>query len=445
MHICVIGTGYVGLVTGACFAEFGVQVACVDNVVSKITMLQEGQLPIHEPGLHELVNKNLREGRLTFTTDITKAIEQALVIFIAVGTPTRTDGATDLRYIDEVADSIGRCMRDYKVVATKSTVPVGTAKRIKERIQAAQSEPIAFSVVSNPEFLREGAAIEDFMRPNRVVIGGEDAHALAIMKELYSPLYLIETPVVITDIVTAEMIKYAANAFLAMKISFINEMANVCDAVGADVHDVARSIGLDQRIGRLFLHPGPGYGGSCFPKDVQALVHFAQEAGIDLQLAAAVERVNAHQWQHMVEKIVATVGGSVADKTIGILGLSFKPNTDDVRDAPALKIIPALQARGAKIKAYDPVAVPTAQQALRDVEYCVDAYATCGGSDALVLTTEWNQFRALDLERVRALLQQPIMIDLRNVYEPETMRRLGFRYAAVGRRGTYTNRAYAEV
>ena len=306
MHICVIGTGYVGLVTGACFAEFGVQVACVDNVVSKIAMLQEGQLPIHEPGLHELVNKNLREGRLTFTTDVTKAIEQALVIFIAVGTPAHADGATDLRYIDEVADSIGRCMRDYKVVATKSTVPVGTAKRIKERIQAAQSEPIAFSVVSNPEFLREGAAIEDFMRPNRVVIGGEDAHALAIMKELYSPLYLIETPVVITDIVTAEMIKYAANAFLAMKISFINEIANVCDVVGADVHDVARGIGLDHRIGRLFLHPGPGYGGSCFPKDVQALVHFAQEAGIDLQLAAAVERVNTHQWQHMVEKIVAT-------------------------------------------------------------------------------------------------------------------------------------------
>lgn len=442
MHIAVIGTGYVGLVTGACFAEFGNQVVCVDNVASKVEMLQQGQLPIHEPGLHELVNKNLREGRLSFTTDITKAVEQALVIFIAVGTPARADGATDLRYIDEVAEAIGRCMRDYKVIATKSTVPVGTAQRIKERIRAAQPEPIAFSVVSNPEFLREGSAIEDFMRPNRVVIGGEDPHALAIMKDLYSPLYLIETPAVVTDIVTAEMIKYASNAFLAMKVSFINEMANVCDAVGADVHDVARGIGLDQRIGRTFLHPGPGYGGSCFPKDVQALIHFAQEAGVTLELAPAVERVNARQWQHMVEKILTTLDGAVAGKTLGVLGLSFKPNTDDVRDAPALKIIPALQARGAKIKAYDPVAMPAAQHVLRDVEYCVDAYATCVGSAALVLVTEWNQFRALDLERVRSLLQEPIMIDLRNVYEPDTMRRLGFRYTAVGRRGAYTNRLY---
>lgn len=444
MHICVIGTGYVGLVTGACFAEFGVQVACVDNVASKITMLQEGQLPIHEPGLHELVNKNLREGRLTFTTDITKAIEQALVIFIAVGTPARADGATDLRYIDEVAEAIGRHMRDYKVVATKSTVPVGTASRIRQRIAEAQAEPIAFSVVSNPEFLREGSALEDFMRPNRVVIGGEDAHALAIMKELYSPLYLIETPVVITDIVTAEMIKYAANAFLAMKISFINEVANLCDATGADVHDVARGIGLDQRIGGKFLHPGPGYGGSCFPKDVQAFVHFAHEAGVDLQLASAVERVNTQQWHQMVEKIVTAMGGSVAEKTIGILGLSFKPNTDDVRDSPALKIIPELQKRGAHVKAYDPVAMPAVRQTLQQVEYCDDAYSTCTGSDALVLATEWNQFRALDLERVRGLLHSPIMIDLRNVYEPETMRRLGFRYAAVGRRGALTNASYVQ-
>ena len=405
-------------------------------------MLQEGQLPIHEPGLHELVNKNLREGRLTFTTDITKAIEQALVIFIAVGTPACADGATDLRYIDEVADSIGRCMREYKVIATKSTVPVGTARRIKERVQAAQAEPIAFSVVSNPEFLREGSAIEDFMRPNRVVIGGEDPHALAIMKELYSPLYLVEAPVVIPDIITAEMIKYAANAFLAMKISFINEVANVCDAVGADVHDVVRGIGLDQRIGNKFLHPGPGYGGSCFPKDVQALIHFARQAGVALELVPAVERVNTRQWQHMVAKILRMLDDNVAGKTLGVLGLSFKPNTDDVRDAPALQIIPALQARGAKIKAYDPVAMPAAQQVLRDAEYCVDSYATCAGSDALVLVTEWNQFRALDLERIRSLLQTPIIIDLRNVYEPETMRRLGFHYTAVGRRGTYTNRAY---
>jgi UDPglucose 6-dehydrogenase len=435
MHISVIGTGYVGLVTGACFAEFGVQVVCVDNVAAKIAELQEGHLPIHEPGLQELVNRNLREGRLMFTTDIAKAIEQALVIFIAVGTPAGASGATDLQYVDEVADAIGHHMREYKVIATKSTVPVGTAARIKERIQAAQTDPVAFSVVSNPEFLREGSAIEDFMRPNRVVIGGEDPHALAIMKELYSPLYLIETPFVITDIVTAEMIKYAANTFLAMKISFINEIASICDAVGADVHDVARALGLDQRIGRKFLHPGPGYGGSCFPKDVKSLVHFAQEAGVNLELVPAVDRVNTQQRQRMVEKIVAMLDGDVAGKTIGILGLSFKPNTDDIREAPALAIITALQERGAKIKAYDPVAMPVAQQVLRDVEYCPDAYAACAGSDALVLVTEWNQFRGLDLKRVHSLLQIPVVVDLRNVYEPETMQRLGFRYAAVGRRG----------
>ena len=437
MYICVIGTGYVGLVTGACFAEFGMQVTCVDNVASKIQDLQEGRIPIHEPGLHELVARNQREGRLAFTIDIAKAIEQGLVIFIAVGTPAGTDGGTDLRYIDEVADTIGRHMRDYKVIATKSTVPVGTAVRIKERIQARRTEPIAFSVVSNPEFLREGSAIEDFMRPDRVVIGAEDPHALAIMRELYSPLYLIETPFVVTDIVTAEMIKYAANTFLAMEISFINEMANVCDAVGADVHDVARGLGLDNRIGSKFLHPGPGYGGSCFPKDVQSLVHFAHEAGVDLELVAAVDRVNTRQWQRMVEKIVAMLDGDVSGKTIGILGLSFKPNTDDMREAPSLLIIAALQERGARIKAYDPVAIPFAQQVLHDVEYCEDAYAACAGSDALVLMTEWNQFRGLDLAHVHSLLQTPVVVDLRNVYEPENMRRLGFRYTAVGRRGVH--------
>jgi UDPglucose 6-dehydrogenase len=434
MHISVIGTGYVGLVTGACFAEFGVQVVCVDNVAAKIAALQEGQLPIHEPGLQELVTKNLRDGRLSFTTDIAKAIEQALVIFIAVGTPSGMDGATDLRYIDEVADTIGRYMRDYKVIVTKSTVPVGTAYRIKERILAAQTEPVAFSLVSNPEFLREGSAIEDFMRPNRVVIGGEDPHALAIMRELYSPLYLIETPFVFTDIVTAEMIKYAANTFLAMKISFINEMAAVCEAVGADVHDVSRGIGLDQRIGRKFLHPGPGYGGSCFPKDVKSLIHFAREAGVELELAPAVDRVNTQQRYRMVEKIVRALGGTVAGKTIGILGLSFKPNTDDLRESPALTIIPALQKQGAKIKAYDPASMPIAQELLQDVEYCQDAYATCAGCDVVVLVTEWNQFRALDLPRVHSLLNQPVLVDLRNVYEPETIKRLGFQYAGVGRR-----------
>jgi UDPglucose 6-dehydrogenase len=435
MHICVIGTGYVGLVTGACFAEFGMQVTCVDNVTAKIADLQEGILSIHEPGLRELVNKGLREGRLSFTTDVAKAIEQALVIFIAVGTPAGENGATDMRYIDEVADDIGRHMNGYKVVATKSTVPVGTAKRITALIQAAQPEPVQFSVVSNPEFLREGSAIEDFMRPNRVVVGGEDPHALAIMKELYSPLYLIETPVVITDTVTAEMIKYAANTFLAMKISFINEVANLCDAVDADIHDVARGIGLDQRIGSKFLHAGPGYGGSCFPKDVQSLTHFAREAGVELKLAAAANEVNQSQRERMVDKIMAMLDNDVAGKTIGVLGLAFKPNTDDIREAPAIAIIKALQAKGAKIKAYDPVAKAATKEVLPEVEYCQDSYSTCDGSDALVLATEWNEFRALDLERVRNLLHQPIMIDLRNVYEPGKMQGLGFRYAAVGRRG----------
>jgi len=435
MHICVIGTGYVGLVTGACFAEFGMQVTCVDNVTTKIADLQEGILSIHEPGLQELVNKGLREGRLSFTTDVAKAIEQALVIFIAVGTPAGENGATDMRYIDEVADDIGRHMNGYKVIATKSTVPVGTAKRITALIQAAQPEPVQFSVVSNPEFLREGSAIEDFMRPNRVVVGGEDSHALAIMKELYSPLYLIETPVVITDTVTAEMIKYAANTFLAMKISFINEVANLCDAVDADIHDVARGIGLDQRIGSKFLHAGPGYGGSCFPKDVQSLTHFAREAGVELKLAAAANEVNQSQRERMVDKIVAMLDNDVAGKTIGVLGLAFKPNTDDIREAPAIAIIKALQAKGAKIKAHDPVAKAAAKEVLPEVEYCQDSYSTCDGSDALVLATEWNEFRALDLERVRNLLHQPIMIDLRNVYEPGRMQGLGFRYAAVGRRG----------
>ena len=434
MHICVFGTGYVGLVSGACFSEFGMQVTCVDVLADRVANLQEGRLPIHEPGLQELVDKGLREGRLNFTTDEVSAIEQALVIFIAVGTPAGEDGATDMRYVDEVADTIGRHMRDYKVIATKSTVPVGTAKRIRARVEAAQSEPVEFSVVSNPEFLREGSAIEDFMRPNRVVIGGEDRHALAIMKELYSPLYLIETPFVITDTTTAEMIKYAANTFLAMKISFINEVANLCDAVEADVHDVARALGLDQRIGRRFLHPGPGYGGSCFPKDVQSLTHFAQEAGVKLRLAAAAHEVNQQQRERMVEKITAMLDGCVDGKTIGVLGLSFKPNTDDIREAPAIDIIAALLRQGAHIKAYDPVAMPAAQQVLREVEYCKDSYAVCSGSDALVLATEWNQFRALDLQRVHALLNQPVMVDLRNVYEPETMQRLGFRYTAVGRK-----------
>ena len=432
MKITVVGTGYVGLVTGACFAEFGVQVACVDNVVSKIAMLQEGQIPIHEPGLHELVNKNLREGRLTFTTDITKAIEQALVIFIAVGTPAGVDGATDLRYIDEVADSIGRCMRDYKVVATKSTVPVGTAKRIKERIQAAQAAPIAFSVVSNPEFLREGSAIEDFMRPNRVVIGADSEQAVAIMKDLYRPLYLLETPFVVTDIPTAEMIKYASNAFLAVKISFINEVATVCERVGADVQIVARGMGLDNRIGSKFLHAGPGFGGSCFPKDLAALVQTGERVGYPLQIAGAAAKVNYEQHLRMVEKIREAAGG-LKGKTFGILGLSFKPNTNDMREAPSLTILKEMMKEGAVVKAYDPAAMEETTKLLPGLIACKDTYDVADGADGLVIMTEWNQFRNLDFDRLKKSMRHPLLLDLRNVYDSERVVGMGFHHVSVGR------------
>jgi UDPglucose 6-dehydrogenase len=432
MHIAIIGTGYVGLVTGTCFAEFGVDVICVDVDAEKIARLNEGQIPIYEPGLEQLVTKNVQAGRLRFTTNLASAVEETLVIFLAVGTPPKADGSADLTFLEEAARQIARAMNGYKVVVTKSTVPVGTGARLRRIIQEHQPKPLNFAVVSNPEFLREGAAIDDFMRPDRVVIGTSDEEAIAIMRDLYRPLYLIETPFVITSIEAAELTKYAANAFLAMKISYINEIANLCDRVGADVHDVARAIGMDNRIGRKFLHPGPGFGGSCFPKDTHALAHIEREYGCEPLIVNAVIEVNERQRCVMVEKIERLVG-ELNGKQIAVLGLSFKPETDDMREAPSVDIIRALVERGARVRAYDPVAIDAARQILPDIIYATDEYAAVEGADALVFVTEWNQFRGLDMERIRGLLRQPKVADLRNIYEPNAMRALGFEYIGVGR------------
>ncbi|MGZ3523619.1 MAG: UDP-glucose dehydrogenase family protein [Thermodesulfobacteriota bacterium] len=432
MNICIIGTGYVGLVTGACLAEFGTNVVCVDNDRSKIELLQQGKMTIHEPGLEDLVVKNMREGRLSFSTGIEEGVKSSLVIFIAVGTPSNDDGSADLKFVEEVAKEISRYMDGYKVVVVKSTVPVGTCRRVKQMIKDHQLQPAAFDIVSNPEFQREGSAIEDFMRPDRVTIGAESEQAVAIMKDIYSALYLIETPFVITSLETAEMIKYAANAFLATKVSFINEIANVCELVGADVHHVARAMGLDGRIGKKFLHPGPGYGGSCFPKDTRALARMAHEKGYLFKVLDAVIRVNEEQKKRMISKIVEKAG-DVKGKTIGILGLSFKPNTDDIRESSSLVIIQGLLELGAKVKAFDPAAMEQTKAVLPGVEYGKDAYDVAKGVDALVLATEWNQFRRLDLQRIKGLLKTLLFIDLRNVYDPDQMRRLGFDYCGVGR------------
>ena len=436
MNVCIIGTGYVGLVTGACFAEFGVQVVCADKDGDKIAALERGEIPIYEPGLEAIVARNLRERRLSFTTDTAAAVRSALVVFIAVQTPTKADGTTDLSAVEAVAREIGRSMDGYKVVVTKSTVPVGTSYNVKKWIdeeQAAAGTNHRFSVGSNPEFLREGAAIGDFMRPDRVVIGADEDEAIAILKDLYRPLYLIETPFVITNIATAELTKYAANSFLAVKISFINEMANLCEEIGGDVHAIARGIGLDRRIGPKFLHPGPGFGGSCFPKDTRSAASFARQAGLQLEIVEAVIRVNEQQRERMVEKITRALGGDASGKTIAVLGLSFKPETDDMRDAPSVDILQKLQQRGASIRAFDPVAMANAARELPDITLCKNEYEACENADALVLMTEWNQFRMLDLERVRALLREPVVVDLRNVYDPVSMRRAGFRYDSVGR------------
>src|SRR5512139_1853753 len=432
MHIGIIGTGYVGLVTGACFAEFGVFVTCVDKDEKKIRSLRKGTVPFYEPGLDDLVQRNIKQGRLTFSTKIADVVNDCLVIFIAVGTPPRGDGSADLKYVDEVAGEIAWHMNGYKVIVTKSTVPVGTGKRIARIISQNQRAKSNFDIVSNPEFLREGAAIEDFMRPNRVIIGANSQQAIAILKDLYNPLYLIETPFVITNIETAELIKHASNSFLAAKISFINEIANLCEKVGADVHDVSRAMGLDGRIGKKFLHPGPGFGGSCFPKDTRALSKIAKEKGYSFKILEAVIQVNEEQRRRMIGKISEKVG-DLKGKAIGVLGLSFKPNTNDIRESSSIVIIQGLVALGAKVKAFDPAAMEEAKRVLPGIEFGKDAYDVARGGDALVLATEWNQFRRLDLQRIKGLLRTPVFIDLRNVYDPDHMRQLGFDYCGVGR------------
>ncbi|MCP9464156.1 MAG: UDP-glucose/GDP-mannose dehydrogenase family protein [Nitrospira sp.] len=436
MHISIIGTGYVGLVTGACFAEFGVNVTCMDNDAGRIEKLEKGEVPFYEPGITELVAKGVKAGRLSFTTDIAKAVDKALVIFIAVGTPPRGDGSADLSYVEEVGRGIARHMTGYKVIVTKSTVPVGTGEKLREVIKASQTIPHRFDIVSNPEFLREGSAIEDFMRPNRVVIGADSEQAIAIMKDLYRPLYLIETPFVVTDIPTAELIKYASNAFLATKISFINEIANLCELVGANVQHVAKGMGLDNRIGSKFLHAGPGFGGSCFPKDLAALIQTGERYGHPMQIAMATSRVNEAQRKRMIVKIREAVGG-LEGKTLGLLGLSFKPNTNDLREAPSLAIGKELLAEGASIRAYDPEALAEACRILPQLQPCRDAYHAAEGTDALIIMTEWNLFRSLDFERLKAVMRRPLLLDLRNVYEPDKVAAAGFIHVSVGRQPRY--------
>ena len=432
MHIAVIGTGYVGLVTGACFAEFGVDVTCVDVDEEKIDRLLNGVMPIYEPGLEQLVAKNSQAGRLRFTTDVRQAVEQALVIFLAVGTPPKPDGSPDMSFVEAAACSVADYMNGYKVVVTKSTVPIGTGEHIRKLIAERKKTKATFGVVSNPEFLREGAAINDFMRPDRVVIGSRDEEAIAIMKDLYRPLYLIEAPFVLTSLEAAELTKYAANAFLATKVSFINEIANLCDKIHCDVHDVARAIGMDKRIGSKFLHPGPGFGGSCFPKDTRALASVARQYGSASLIVDAVIQVNERQGELMLDKIRELVG-KFQGKRIAVLGLAFKPETDDMREAPAVGIIRSLIDDGASIRAYDPVAMSEAKKLLSNIEYVDDEYAAVTGADALVFVTEWNQFRALDLARIRDLMATPKVADLRNIYDPEDMKELGFQYVGVGR------------
>jgi UDPglucose 6-dehydrogenase len=445
MRIAVIGTGYVGLVSGACFSEFGVSVTCVDKDAGKIERLKAGEIPIYEPGLDELVVSNARAGRLSFTTDLPSAVAGADAVFIAVGTPSRRgDGHADLSYVFGAAEEIARALTGYAVVVTKSTVPVGTGRKVAQILRRTRPEA-SFDVVSNPEFLREGSAIGDFMRPDRVVIGAETERAREVMRALYRPLYLIETPIVFTSIETSELIKYAANCFLATKISFINEVAELCEKVGADVQDVAKGIGLDGRIGPKFLHAGPGYGGSCFPKDCLALVRTAQEAGAPVSIVEQVVAVNDARKRKMAEKIIKACGGSVAGKTLAVLGLAFKPNTDDMREAPSLTILPSLQEAGAEIRAFDPESMDEARPLLPGIAFSANAYEAMEGADAVVLLTEWNEFRALDLERMKRLLKSPTLIDLRNVYKPAEMAAYGFFYFSIGRKPVEPARAEQRV
>ena len=433
MRIAMIGTGYVGLVSGACFAEFGSTVTCVDRNAEKIEQLRRGVIPMYEPGLEDLVERGVRSGRLRFTTDLPGAVADADAVFLAVGTPSRRgDGHADLRYVEAAAMDVARALRGYTVIVTKSTVPVGTGRRVAALVRETNPDA-AFDVASNPEFLREGSAIGDFMRPDRVVIGCETDRARDVLRELYRPLFLMETPIVMTSLETAELTKYAANAFLATKITFINEMADLCEKLGADVQDVARGMGLDGRIGKKFLHAGPGYGGSCFPKDTLALARTAQDVGSPVRLVETVVQINDRRKGAMAGRIMSACGGTVRGKTIAVLGVAFKPNTDDMRDAPSLSIIPALQDAGAHVKAFDPAAMLEGEPLLPGVEWCTDAYAAATGAHAVALLTEWNEFRGLDLERLGTLMAQRVFVDLRNVYRPEAVRAQGFTYTSVGR------------
>ncbi len=433
MRVTMIGAGYVGLVSGACFSEFGVHVTCVDMDEDKIKRLKGGEIPIFEPGLDQLVASNMEAGRLSFTTALDTAVAEADAVFIAVGTPSRRgDGHADLSYVYAAAAEIARALDGYTVIVTKSTVPVGTGDEVANIISKTRPDA-EFDVVSNPEFLREGSAIGDFMRPDRVVIGTTSERAREVMQALYRPLYLIETPILFTERRTAELIKYAANSFLAVKITFINEIADLCEKAGADVQDVARGMGLDGRIGSKFLHAGPGYGGSCFPKDTLALVRTAEQYGAPVHIVDTVVGINDARKRAMAGRVIEACGGSVKGKSVAVLGLTFKPNTDDMRDAPSLDIVPALQAAGAAVRAFDPEGMDEARKLLDGVEWCDDAYQTMDGADAVVIITEWNQFRLLDLERAKSLLKRPVMVDLRNIYKAEDMALAGFRYYSIGR------------
>ena len=445
MRIAVIGTGYVGLVSGACFSDFGTTVICVDKAIDKIERLDRGEMPIYEPGLEQLVAVNVRAGRLSFSTDLALAVDGADAVFIAVGTPSRRgDGHADLSYVFAAAEEIAHAITGYTAIVTKSTVPVGTGRKVAEVIARARPDLKLgrdFDVVSNPEFLREGSAIEDFKRPDRVVIGSlpESDKAREVMRELYRPLYLLETPILFTGLETSELIKYAANSFLAAKITFINEVANLCEVVGADVSDVAKGIGLDGRIGKKFLHAGPGYGGSCFPKDCLALVKTARDSGSPMTLIETVVEVNESRKKQMAQRVIAAAGGSVAGKTIGVLGLTFKPNTDDMRDSPSLAIIPELVAAGAMVKAYDPEGIHEAKKLLPDIGYARDAYEALEGVDCIVLMTEWNEFRGLDWGRLANRAKGRVVVDLRNIYNPQQVAASGFDYYSIGRAAVPAN------
>jgi UDPglucose 6-dehydrogenase len=433
MRITVIGTGYVGLVSGTCFSEFGHDVVCIDKDAGKIEGLKNGHIPIFEPGLEDLVTKNSKAGHLSFDTDLAEAVSSADAVFIAVGTPSRRgDGQADLSYVYAAAKEIAKNLKGYTVVVNKSTVPVGTGHEVDKIIRKANSAA-HFDVVSNPEFLREGAAIEDFMRPDRVIVGATAEKAKDVMAGIYRPLSLFQIPIVFTSLESAELTKYAGNAFLAMKITFINEMADLCEKVGANVHDVAKGIGLDGRIGSKFLHPGPGFGGSCFPKDTRALFETSVSAGAPLKIVKTVIEINEKRKKDMAARVITMCGGSVEGQTIAVLGLTFKPKTDDMRESPSLDIIPELTSAGAHIKAYDPEGMQEAKSLLKDVQYCDSSYETLEGADALVIITEWNEFRALNMDRVKSLMKTPTMIDLRNIYDPQEMIELGFNYQSIGR------------